>query len=277
MEKEYEKIFYPEKDFPFTIKSSYVAPYELPSQLRNHPEIEIQFIHQGTGFYFIKNRKYHIFKNLILIIYPYEIHNFIPSSSYIHKTTIIFHPKIFSKIQNIEKFLKFNGKHQIFVAEKQANELEIILKKMEKEFQEKGKYWKEIIIFQLFSLILLLNRFSSQSIPVRKKSQINPVVEKAISYIEKNFSQKITLFHIAKIVNCSPYYLSHIFKDNTGMNFKEYLISYRISKAKEILEKNDLKVSAVAMKTGFSSFQSFNYSFKKYTGITPTSYRKFYS
>ncbi|MCD6408426.1 helix-turn-helix transcriptional regulator, partial [bacterium] len=62
-----------------------------------------------------------------------------------------------------------------------------------------------------------------------------------------------------------------------GMSFKKYLTVYRISMAKQFLEKTDLKVSAIAMKVGFSNFQSFNISFKKYTGLTPTTYRIFYS
>ncbi|MCD6408245.1 AraC family ligand binding domain-containing protein, partial [bacterium] len=148
MEKDkiYEKISYPDISFPFVMRTLSIQSYSVPSSLRNHPEIEIQYIHQGSGFYFIKNKKYLLSKNTLLIIHPYEVHNFIPSSSSLYKTSIIFHPKIFSGkfAENIEKLLKFNSRHQIFLTEEEGNEIEIILRRMEKEFREKKKFWKEI-------------------------------------------------------------------------------------------------------------------------------------
>ena len=56
----------------------------------------------------------------------------------------------------------------------------------------------------------------------------------ATQYIGENYSQKITLEGLAKMVYLSPAYLSRVFKQETGMNFNEYLNRVRIQKAQEL-------------------------------------------
>ena len=53
-----------------------------------------------------------------------------------------------------------------------------------------------------------------------------------------------------------------------------YLMRKRIEKACELLENNEIKVSSIAVQSGFSSPQRFNVAFRKLMGKTPMEYRK---
>ena len=53
-----------------------------------------------------------------------------------------------------------------------------------------------------------------------------------------------------------------------------YLMRKRISKACELLENDEIKVSGIASQAGFSSPQRFNVAFKKQMGMTPLEYRR---
>jgi len=99
------------------------------------------------------------------------------------------------------------------------------------------------------------------------------IIQKAKALINDNFDKDISLEDIAGKVFLNPIYFSRYFKQNTGENFVDYLISIRIQKAKELLVNTNLKVHEIRSKVGYSSSKYFAYVFKNDTGLTPTEYR----
>jgi YesN/AraC family two-component response regulator len=103
------------------------------------------------------------------------------------------------------------------------------------------------------------------------------IIQEAIEYIHANYGQKISLHDIAEAIHVNPAYLSKRFTEETGMHFKDYVIHYRIEKAKELLIKRpDWPVARIAEETGFASQHHFSNSFRKYVGMTPTQYKEKY-
>ncbi|MFR9235767.1 MAG: helix-turn-helix domain-containing protein, partial [Eisenbergiella massiliensis] len=76
------------------------------------------------------------------------------------------------------------------------------------------------------------------------------------------------------VVNLSASYLSFVFKENSGLNFVDYVNQFRLRKAKELLENTSYNISQIAELVGYSSANSFSKVFKKYNGISPAQYRK---
>lgn len=81
------------------------------------------------------------------------------------------------------------------------------------------------------------------------------------------------LKRVASQVFISPCYLSVIFKKETNITFKNYLIQTRIEKAKELLEKTDLKIYDIAEKVGYNNTRYFSELFQRICGKTPSQYR----
>lgn len=100
-------------------------------------------------------------------------------------------------------------------------------------------------------------------------------IRNAIEYIAKNIESEITLNTVANHVNVSAVYFSQLFKQQTGVNFSEYLSKMRIERAKKLLEESDMKVYEVAYKSGFSQPQYFIKIFKDMVGMTPLDYKKY--
>lgn len=69
-------------------------------------------------------------------------------------------------------------------------------------------------------------------------------------------------------------YLSHLFSIETGSTIEHYLIAQRIEKIKEWLSYNELSISEMAWKLGYSSSSHLSNQFKKVTGFTPGQYKK---
>lgn len=101
------------------------------------------------------------------------------------------------------------------------------------------------------------------------------VIKKAISFIEDNYKNDITLLDIAKYVNLSPYHFSRLFKEQTNYTPHQFLLNYRINYAKNLLYNSDLSIVEIAYRCGFNSDSHFVTTFKKHTGFSPKKYQNF--
>ncbi|MFC5404280.1 response regulator transcription factor [Cohnella soli] len=106
------------------------------------------------------------------------------------------------------------------------------------------------------------------------KTTISKEVSDVIRYIEDNYKRELTLAELAEIVQVSPNYLSSLFKKETGINYADYLLQYRIDRAKELLLGTFSKTYEIAEQTGFANQSYFSRAFKKLTGMGPKEYRR---
>ena len=104
-------------------------------------------------------------------------------------------------------------------------------------------------------------------------SEEKKLIRRVRAYIQDHYSEKITLTTAAEQVYISTAYLSRLFKQETGMNFTDYLTQVRIGEAKQQLKEESFSVQEIAQNTGFGNTQYFSRCFRKETGMTPTEYR----
>ena len=92
-------------------------------------------------------------------------------------------------------------------------------------------------------------------------------------YIREHLSENLSLSVIAEQFSYNSSYLSHLFKQTTGIGLSEYVTGIRMAKASELLSQTSESISLIAEKTGFDTTQYFSYVFKKRIGSTPSEYR----
>jgi len=98
-------------------------------------------------------------------------------------------------------------------------------------------------------------------------------VIRAIKYIKKNIDKNVTRGQLAEQVHLNSEYLSRLFKKETGMMLKDYIVSEKMKAAKHLLLTTNLSVSIIASKVGYSNFSNFTQIFKKTEGVTPGEFR----
>lgn len=108
----------------------------------------------------------------------------------------------------------------------------------------------------------------------RKKNQSESIVAKAVSYLNDNYRKDISLDDVSREVNINPYYFSKRFKEETGVNFIDFLTNIRIKKAKELLEDPKLSIKEICTMSGYSDPNYFSRIFKKIENVTPSEYRE---
>lgn len=85
----------------------------------------------------------------------------------------------------------------------------------------------------------------------------------------------VSLDAIADRCNLHRNYLSIIFKEKVGINFKEYVLKYKMKRAKYLLRTSNIKMSCIAEELGYMDVKNFSRAFKTYTGHSPSEYRNF--
>lgn len=80
--------------------------------------------------------------------------------------------------------------------------------------------------------------------------------------------------HLAKVLKHDYSYLSSLFSAVEGTTIEKYVILQRIERVKELLVYDELTLSEIAWKMGYSSVQHLSNQFKKVIGMSPTAYKK---
>ena len=150
-------------------------------------------------------------------------------------------------------------------------ELEMILGLNFEYIQELGKIKsiEELCIW----VVKVLDRFTESVYENRNIKNVD-IIRKTREFIRANYKKKIKLIDISKAIYLSPYYLSHIFKKETGSTLLEYLTKVRIEEAKYLLENTQWNTTQIAFEVGCSDQSYFCKVFKKSEAISPSDYRK---
>jgi len=93
-------------------------------------------------------------------------------------------------------------------------------------------------------------------------------------YIDKNYTDKITLDDVARHVYISPSYLSKMIKIQTGQSFRHLINMARIAEAMRLLTDTDKNLAEIAFLTGYEDHSYFTKVFKRHTMMTPAEYRR---
>lgn len=104
------------------------------------------------------------------------------------------------------------------------------------------------------------------------KKDIKPILH----FIEKNYASNITIESLAKEFFISPFYLSKIFKAETGFTINQYIIGCRMGEAERLLIFSDAQIKDIAITVGYENLPYFYTTFKKYAGCTPNDYKAKY-
>lgn len=94
-----------------------------------------------------------------------------------------------------------------------------------------------------------------------------------IQYIENNYGKRVRLKDLSEITYMSVSRLSVLFKEKTGQSFTQYLIHFRMKKAKEMLRFTDLPIKEISLKVGYEDYSQFVKMFRKIVKVAPNIYR----
>lgn len=103
--------------------------------------------------------------------------------------------------------------------------------------------------------------------------KIKSVVVEMIHYCEEPTNLNYSTY-ISEKLDLDYTYLSNIFSETKGITLQQYIILHKIEKVKELLLYDELNLTEISYKLGYSSVAHLSNQFKKITGLTPTYFKK---
>lgn len=247
-----------------------------------HPYAEILLSIQDGNIVTVNFNKYILKPNDLIIIYPGDLHS-VENVSEESFLIIQFPINLITVMNDINRILPILYKtlycaydpsnvenDKMILTLKQID----VLHKSEHPFAEVDIYSLLLTFFSLFGQYCINSnnaQISGYTVTQYKSSKL---MAEACLYISQNCAEPLTLDSVARQLGISKSYFSHLFKDYTQMTFIDYLIRERINKAEILFLGPRKKIIDIALECGFSSISSFNRTFKKVKGISPTAFRE---
>ena len=136
---------------------------------------------------------------------------------------------------------------------------------------------EELNIKSKIELNKALQSFGFELIDDKKSKLIERIKNTIVELVHYSEEQLKTNFsdHLSKKLHHDYNYLSNLFSEVEGTTIEKYFISQKIEKVKELLKYDELSLSEIADKLGYSSVSYLSNQFKKQTGLTPSFYKSF--
>lgn len=137
-----------------------------------------------------------------------------------------------------------------------------------------GRLYGESLAIAL--AVHLLRRYSVFRSPLRDYTGGLPKykLRQVTKYINDNLEKDLTLANLADFVQMSPYHFARLFKQSTGLAPHQYVIQYRVERAKQLLLRGELSVCEIADAVGFYDQSHLHHHFKRLVGVTPRMFYK---
>ncbi len=253
-----------------------------------HPEMEIIYVHQGTGTRYVGNNVSPFEPGEIVLMGPNLPHVWQNDRIYYHEDS-----KLTAEVWVIHFLADFWGEQFINLAE--LKPVKDLFHKASRgilfNFSDKTKnkfitnfekllaaqsFERLKIILELFGLMAECQDLSFLNTTPVLQTNISDSerLQRVYSYVLDNYLKEIHLEEVAEIANLSVTGFCRYFKKINSKTFIEYVNEVRVEHACRLLREEDTSVTASCYESGFNNFSNFSRHFKKITGLSPIQYRK---
>jgi AraC-like DNA-binding protein/cupin superfamily acireductone dioxygenase involved in methionine salvage len=247
-----------------------------------HDSYEIYYLLSGSRYYFINDRKFKVEKGDLVLINKGNLHKTMYGGSPMHERILIIFDEsyiqgLIGQSADVNLLQAFHQNENLVKLQKpEQAAIERLLFRIMREARGKDLGHESYVRLAMGELLIFINRKAAHTRPAGngQMNHMHGKICEIIKYINIRYMKKITLESIADNFYISPYYLSRIFRKETGFTFVEYLNSLRIREAQQLLKESQLNVSEIAEKVGYESQTHFGRVFKKITGMSPLQFRK---
>jgi AraC-like DNA-binding protein len=109
---------------------------------------------------------------------------------------------------------------------------------------------------------------------IAKRVEYHSRLRRVVDHIQAHLTEGITLSDAARVACMERTAFCKFFSRTVKMSFRQFVQQWRVALAVELIQTSDQKLIAIAYAVGFGSMKSFDMTFKRLTGMTPSSYRK---
>lgn len=239
-----------------------------------HEHLELILVIEGIFSIYLNNKTISLKAGDTAVVNCRDIH---ATQSYEGSLCILLQIPQNILMQCIPDFSKIKFQ-EVYIAEESeiARQIQKCLIDMNKIFEEKASGYHILFSSLLYKLIYLLylGHIESPVLMNAKGKQNFERIDSAMQYVQKHYSEQITLKKISSLLALNPDYFCRLFHEYTGQTFIEYVNSVRLKHFYDDLCSTEDNITLLMEKSGFSNCKTFRNLFKSVYGCTPYTCRK---
>ena len=231
--------------------------------VHTHDICEMIFIKKGDVMAIIGAKTYKLRRGSLIIFRPHIPHRIIVEGEEYERYDIIFDEKIlanrmFEKIPEATDVINFGGNSMV----------EELLRKMDYYYINfEGDNVRLLITNVIEELVLNLTLVAGDE-SNQGLISVNPAIKRAVEYIDKFYTDKITIEEVCKNLYITKSHLHHLFINNLQISPKKYINYKRLAKARDLIRLGN-KPTGIYMSCGFTDYATFFRNYKNQFGHTP--------
>ena len=151
-----------------------------------------------------------------------------------------------------------------------------LIQQMLREQEQGQPNADDMILTLLNQLLICLQReeVPEKLKPANSVHNENEIIRRAQQYISAHIREKLSVPHVARMVDVSPSYMTALFHKNLQISPGEYIRRIKLQESKQMIRENNLNFTEIAAELQYSTVHHFSRQFKEKFGITPTEYAK---
>ena len=235
----------------------------------SHDFCEILYVAGGAGEAILEGKKFRLAPGDLVVVNPGTLHE--ERSDAKAPLRLIFLAIRDFAVPGLPAGCLSQEKYRVLSCGEYRYKMDIYLRELLQETSSQIEFYQEIsqgLVSALLVLVMRLIRINPED-----EAALSQECQKIKEYLDQNFTSLITLDSLSETVYISKHYLSHLFKEQTGVSPIKYLTSKRMEKACELLSETELPVSEVSKAVGYENPLYFSQVFKRIYGISPVKYR----
>ena len=261
------------KSLPIAISESH-AHFDTKPHI--HSEIELLSVKQGKARISVGDKCYSVDAGELVIVNPMEVHSIICDREIPYYQRCICFDLSFLPDKNLVDDLCMGRCFVEHYFPKESTVTSGISEYFDKMLDSVNKSDDTLIFDGTAYASLIFSELKRNGLIVRKNSsgKRTDFVFEVKEYLSKHFAESISSENVASELYYTQSYFCRLFRKNFGTSFWKYLLMYRISKAKALIEDDTLKISEIAEKVGITDQSYFSKCFKQLVGVSPMQYKK---
>lgn len=237
--------------------------------LHSHSFAEVFFVTSGEGVFCTRDAEVPIQKNTLVLINPNTPHTERSDKDKPLAYMIMGIDNLFFRFLDNQEY-----RFHTYDFSDYGQELVSVMNHMLNEVKIKQISSYQICQHYLSIFFLKVKRMTGSCLSLYSAHHLPSECAAIKDYIKLHFAEDITLDTLAELSGFNKYYLTRMFSKTYGVAPINYLLERRILHSEELLKTTDLSINRISCMVGFSSANYFSQSFKRYTGMTPLSYRE---
>ena len=269
------------KDDPFSTYHIENAGRSFQIPVHWHDEFEIIYVRSGFLTVSISGESYIGKTGEAFVVSPGNLHLMGSQSGTVDYYTFLFPLKYISfRTDDMldEKLLEPLNSGHLMICPRVKDTAKELCEQLIEIYEAKKDESESKITTQVRTKIILLQfilEMWKKGFVIENDTSGRNIVEKEmVSYIQQNFTGKISLKEFGEQFHLSEKYISRYFKEHFHITLSQYITHLRLEHAKQLLQDTDIPVTEIAMQSGYQNVSYFIRSFKKTYGVSPLKYRK---